>query len=50
MLVLEWLRDEIGGLEQMAAINRRKAQKAVRSPRPVDLVPARLSAPTAARS
>ena len=27
MLVLAWLRDEIGGLEQMAAINRRKAQK-----------------------
>ncbi|NLO37395.1 MAG: 3-phosphoserine/phosphohydroxythreonine transaminase [Clostridiaceae bacterium] len=27
MLVLEWIRDEIGGLEQMAAINRRKAQK-----------------------
>jgi phosphoserine aminotransferase len=26
-LVLEWLRDDIGGLEQMALINRRKAQK-----------------------
>ncbi|MDW7657338.1 MAG: 3-phosphoserine/phosphohydroxythreonine transaminase [Bacillota bacterium] len=26
-LVLEWVRDDIGGLEKMAAINRRKAQK-----------------------
>ncbi|MDD2534521.1 MAG: 3-phosphoserine/phosphohydroxythreonine transaminase [Eubacteriales bacterium] len=26
-LVLEWVRDEIGGLEKMAEINRRKAQK-----------------------
>jgi phosphoserine aminotransferase len=27
MCVLEWLRDEIGGLENMALINRRKAKK-----------------------
>lgn len=26
-LVLEWLRDDIGGIEKMAVINRRKAQK-----------------------
>ena len=26
-LVLEWIRDEIGGLEKMAEINRRKAKK-----------------------
>jgi len=26
-LVLEWVRDDIGGLEEMAKINRRKAQK-----------------------
>ncbi|HAL74429.1 MAG TPA: 3-phosphoserine/phosphohydroxythreonine aminotransferase [Clostridiales bacterium] len=26
-LVLEWIRDDIGGLEKMAEINRRKAQK-----------------------
>lgn len=26
-LVLEWIRDDIGGLEKMAGINRRKAQK-----------------------
>jgi phosphoserine aminotransferase len=26
-LILEWVRDEIGGVEKMAVINRRKAQK-----------------------